>query len=201
MEAELTQNLEDDARTALYQASLNGGVSTLNTPNLLTLSRVSFSPFGETPLHIAALLGHLEFCEVLLNKTPSLASELDSEGRSPLHLASAEGHTEVVKALLMTNPDICLCPDRDGKLPLHLAASRGHIGPIEELTSTMPCSIRKMTDDDSVLHLCVKYNHLEALKFLVQSVRGAKQLLPAVDKDGNTVLHLAVRLKEIKVLY
>ncbi|KAJ1387233.1 PGG domain [Sesbania bispinosa] len=184
MEVEFTPNFEEDMKLAFYVALLNG----------------SINAFGETPLHIAALLGHLELCQVLVHINPTLANKVDSEGRCPLHLASAEGHTEVVKALLMTNPDICLIRDKDNNLPLHLAASRGHVATIQELTRTMPCSIHNMTDSGSVLHLCVRGNHMEALKFIVQSVRGAQQLLPAKDKEGNTVLHLAVSLRQIQTI-
>ncbi|KAK7345685.1 hypothetical protein VNO77_16294 [Canavalia gladiata] len=203
MEVKATPTLEDDTIRRLYEASLNGSVSTLNTliqRNPLVLSRVSLSPFSDTPLHIASLLGHLEFCEALLKRKPSFAAEVDSEGRFPLHLASAEGHTEVVKALLLTNPDVCLAMDKDEKLPLHLAAMRGRLGAIQELTKARPDSIQQMIDDGSVLHLCVRYNHFEALKFLVQSVRGDQQFFLAKDKDGNTILHLAVRLKQIKTI-
>ncbi|KAJ1416851.1 PGG domain [Sesbania bispinosa] len=198
-----TRNLEDDTLRALYEASLNGCVGTLNTliqKNPLILNRVSLSSFRETPLHIASLLGHSEFCEALLKRKPSFASEVDSEGRCPLHLASAEGHTEVVKALVRTNPAICLAQDKDGKLPLHLAVMRGRMEAIKELTNARPESIRMLIDDGSVLHLCILYNQLEALKFLLQSVGGDQHFLLAKDKEGNTVLHLAVKLKQIKII-
>jgi len=75
-------------------------VSTLNIlikKDPLILSGVSLYRYTKTPLRIASLLGYLEFCQVLLDKNPSLATELHSEGRCPFHLASAKGHTEVVK--------------------------------------------------------------------------------------------------------
>ncbi|RDX80590.1 Ankyrin repeat-containing protein BDA1, partial [Mucuna pruriens] len=202
MEVNVTPTLEDDPIRTLYEASLNGCVSTLNAliqRNPLILSRVSLSPFSETPLHIASLLGHLEFCEVLLKRKPGLASEADSEGRFPLHLACAEGHIEVVKALLLTNPDVCLAADKDDMLPLHLAVMRGRVGAIQELTRARPDSIHQILDHGSVLHLCVRYNHFEALKFLVQSPTTNQHFLLAKDKEGNTFLHLAVSLKQIKV--
>ncbi|XP_020239125.1 ankyrin repeat-containing protein BDA1 [Cajanus cajan] len=196
---------ENDTITTLYEASINGCVSTLNSliqRKPLILNRVSLSPFSETPLHIASLLGHLEFCEVLLKRKPSLASEADSEGRFPLHLACAEGNTEVVKALLLTNSDACFALDKDDMLPLHLAAMRGRIRAIQELSRARPESIYHIIDNDdgSVLHLCVRYNHLEALKFLVQSATMNQEFLLAKDKEGNTILHLAVKLKQIKTI-
>jgi ankyrin repeat protein len=114
-------------------------------------------------------------------------------------LASAEGHIDIVKTLLMENQDICLIPDKDHKLPIHLAVSGGHVEVIEELKNATPCSIQNISDDGSILHLCVRYNHLEALKYIVLSMSGAQELLHVQDKEGNTILHWAVNLKQIKV--
>ncbi|BAT84811.1 hypothetical protein LR48_Vigan03g180800 [Vigna angularis] len=203
MEVKATPTLEDHTITTLYEASLKGCVSTLQTlihRNPLILNRVSLSPFSDTPLHIASLLGHFEFCEALVKIKPSLVSEADSEGRFPLHLACAEGHSEVVKLLLLTNPDVCYAVDKDDMLPLHLAAMRGRVGAIQELIKTRPDSIHRITDNGSVLHFCVRYNHLEALKFFMQSATMNQEFLLAEDKEGNTVLHLAVKLKQIKTI-
>jgi len=191
----------------LYDASMKGCVSTFNKlvqKDPLILSRVSLCPFTETPLHIASLLGYLEFCQVLLRNSPSLATELDSEGRCPLHLASAKGHTEVVKELLKTNPEMCLVRDKDDMLPLHFAAMRGRVGALKELIKSKPDSIEMVEsgdEDGSVLQLCVRYNHLEALKLLVESLRGDRRFLSVKDKEDNSLLRLAVKCRQIKVLF
>ncbi|KAK7284200.1 hypothetical protein RJT34_18942 [Clitoria ternatea] len=199
--------LQDDVMMKLYEASLTGCVNTLNIlmqKDPLILSRVSLYPFTETPLHIASLLGHVEFCHVLLDKNPSLATEVNSAGRCPLHLASAKGHTDIVKALLVTKPEMCLVSDKDDMLPLHFAAMRGRIGIIKEFIKAVPNSIREMTEtcDGSVLHLCVRHNHLDALKLMVESVRGDRCLLLSTkDREENTILHLAVKRRQIKVRF
>ena len=52
----------------------------------------------------------------------------------------------------------------------------------------------------TVLHLCVKYNQIEALKLLVESLSDEGDFLNSKDHDGgNTILHLAVMLKQTKV--
>jgi len=202
------QKLEDDAMRNLYDASMKGCVSTLNKllqKDPLILSRVSLFPFTETPLHIASLLGYLEFCQVLLRNSPILATELDSEGRCPLHLASAKGHTEVVKELLRTNPEMCLARDKDDMLPLHFAAMRGRVGAMKELIRAKPDSIEEMVEsgdeDGSVLQLCVRYNQLEALKLLMESLKGDHRFLSVKDKEYNSLLRLAVKLRQIKVRF
>jgi ankyrin repeat protein len=193
---------EEENMVALYEASLNGCVSTLNTlirRDPLILYKVSLTSLCETPLHIATLLGHLDFCKVLICKNPKLAEEVDSLGRTPFHLASAEGHTEIVQALLQANVDVCLAHDQDGRIPLHLAAMRGRIDVIEELIIARRESIRVNLDGESVLHLCVRYNHLDALKLLVLSANCEELFLSSKDHDGNSILHLAVMLKQMKV--
>ena len=187
---------------ALYEASFNGRVSTLNTlieEDPLILNKISLSPNLKTPLHVASSLGHLEFCKILLTKKPTLANEADSEGHFPLHLASAEGHAEIVKELLNVNSDICLVLDNDDRIPLHLAVIRGRIGVVEKLIASRRDSIKVKLEDGCVLHSCVKYNHLDALKLLVGSVSVDKQFLVAQDKEGNTILHLAVMLRQFKI--
>ncbi|XP_062159806.1 ankyrin repeat-containing protein BDA1-like [Alnus glutinosa] len=193
----------------LYVASRNGCVSTLTTliqrdPHIL--DRVSLTSFSETPLHIAALLGYLEFSEVLLRKKPKLAEEVDSRGRTPLHLASAEGYTDIVKVLLQANACVgltrgqyfCLVRDQDERIALHLAAMRGRIEIIKMLISAQPESIWVNLNGDSVLHLCVRFNHLDALRVLVESDNGEELFLSSKDHHGNSILHLAVVLKQMK---
>jgi hypothetical protein len=101
--------MEKEIMAALYEASRNGCMSTLTTfiqRDAGIHDRVSLTFFSETPLHLSALHGHLEFSRVLVSKKPTLAKEIDSLGRTPLHLASDEGYTEIVKALLQANTDV-----------------------------------------------------------------------------------------------
>ncbi|KAL5059827.1 hypothetical protein RYX36_031431 [Vicia faba] len=95
----------------------------------------------------------------------------------------------------MANSDICLIPGNDDeKLVIQLEVIN------EELQSAKPCSIQKIGDDGSILHLCVRYNHFEALKYIVQSLSGSKELLHVQDREGNTILHWAVNLKQIQTI-
>ena len=119
---------EDNTIKRLYEASMEGSVAILNSliqKDPLILNKISLTTFGETPLHIAALLGHVNFTRELVAhkpKEPQLAAELDLFKRAPLHLASAEGHAEIVQALMLQqNDNICLAKDQDGRSPLHYA--------------------------------------------------------------------------------
>eukprot|EP00257_Ricinus_communis_P017620 XP_015576097.1 ankyrin repeat-containing protein BDA1 [Ricinus communis] len=192
--------MEDSA--LLYEAAARGCMTTLNTliqKDKLILHRVSLTSFTDTPLHVSALLGHLCFTITILELNPGLASELDFRQRSPLHLASAEGHTEIVKALLRVRDGACLARDQDGRIPLHLAAMRGRIQVIQELVTACPASVSELLDGDTVLHLCVKYNHLGALKLLVLIMEEEDEIVKE-NQEGNTILHLSVRLKQSKTI-
>jgi ankyrin repeat protein len=193
---------EEENMVAFYDASRNGCVSTLTTliqRDARILDRVSLTSYSETPLHFSALHSHLEFSKVLISKKPTLAKEVDSLGRIPLHLASAKGHTEIVKALLQANKNICSAVDQDERIPLHLKTMRGRIEIIKELAIARRESIRVNLNGDSVLLLCLRYNHLDALKLLVESANGDELFFNSKDLEGNSVLHLAVMLKQTKV--
>ncbi|KAH7856420.1 hypothetical protein Vadar_001194 [Vaccinium darrowii] len=192
----------------LYEACLSGSVPVLDSlieEDQFILDRVSsLTGFcNDTPLHLAALRGHLDFTKALLTRKPKLATELDSLRCSPLHLASAEGHVEVVQALLRVNTEVCVARDQNGRIPLHLAAMKGRVEIIRELLGAKPNSIHeKLSTWETVLHLCVKYNKLEALKTLVRYVQSndMESLLNSRDDDGNTILHLAAALKQMDTI-
>ncbi|XP_058005071.1 ankyrin repeat-containing protein BDA1 [Hevea brasiliensis] len=203
----LNTSIEND-QLILYQVSLRGDVPALDAllqQDELILDRVVVTSFHETPLHIAAMRGHLHFARALLSRKPKLAGELDSLCRLPLHLASAEGYTDIVKELITANPDACWARDQDGRITLHLeellgaAAMKGRVDIIKELVSICPESIREKLDyGETILHLCVKYNRLEALKLLVETVRD-DEFVNATDDNGNTILHLAAILKQVQI--
>ncbi|KAF8401047.1 hypothetical protein HHK36_014350 [Tetracentron sinense] len=67
--------------------------------------------------------------------------------------------------------DICLARDQDGRTPLHLAAIKGHVDVLGKLVEAKPIATRILLDRrETILQLCVKHNHLEALKMLVEDV-------------------------------
>ncbi|KAI9119856.1 hypothetical protein K1719_009245 [Acacia pycnantha] len=168
------------------------------------LQRVSSqTTFFETPLHKSALLGYLEFTKTLLARCPKLALELDSFRSTPLHLASSQGHIDIVKELLQACGEACLARDQEHRIPLHYAVIRGRRDVASELIRSKPESLAFHDDKGkNVLHLCVMYNHLEILKELEAFTHyDNNNLLIEGDSDGkNTILHLAVMLKQVETV-
>ncbi|XP_057958382.1 ankyrin repeat-containing protein BDA1-like [Malania oleifera] len=187
----------------LYGAAVEGSVSSLLEllqEDGLILDRVIVNCFSETPLHIAAMLGHADFAKEILRRKPELAGELDSRRSLPLHLASAKGNLEIVEVLLANNPDMCLACDKYGRNPLHLAVMKGRIDVLKELVATKPSAAKVEVDHgESMLHLCVRYNEFEALKLLVKALND-NELVNARDDNENTILHLAVADKQIETI-
>ncbi|XP_019078444.1 ankyrin repeat-containing protein BDA1-like [Vitis vinifera] len=165
----------------LYEASANGSVNSLKqlmAEDPLALARASVTCFDETPLHIAAMLGHLDFAKALVTHKPDMAMAIDLQGRSPLHLASAN----------------------DGRTPLHLAVMKGHVEVTRELVRARPeATGHKLDHGETILHSAVRHNRLGALKRLVESVREA-EFINARDDYGNTVLHTATTLKLLETV-
>lgn len=194
----------------LNQVSINGSVkSFLNllqeNPSILNkFTQSPSSPGSESPLHISALLGHLDLTRELLTRKPELTKSLNPQGLTALHIASAKGHVEIVRELVLADPVSGFVLDLDGRSALHLGAIRGRVGVLRELIRVDPEMARVLTSDgESCLHLCVKYNQFESLKVLVESVEkdGDFGLVNWKDQNGNNVLHLAVANKQIEVKF
>ncbi|KAI3969144.1 hypothetical protein MKW92_029443 [Papaver armeniacum] len=196
----------------LYEASLQGDVTSLTEllkEDPLILERVITGYGNETALHISAMCGHVEFAATILILKPELASEVDSEGFSPLHLASLRKNVDMVRVLLAADPDVCVATDKDGRTPLHLAAMKGLVENMRLLIETQPNAIMILSnEEENILHFCVKHNSLEALKLLIIL---ASRLDPtnedhtsvcvnSRDEHGNTILHLAVARRQIKMI-
>jgi hypothetical protein len=107
---------------AMHIAASYGSLSVVRV--LLAALPGSLSALGHakrTPLHSAALHGHLEVCEFLLGRDadPGLA---DLDGRSPLHHAAAAGYGAVTALLLRKAPHLRTVRDADGCTPHDLSA-------------------------------------------------------------------------------
>nr|DAD21024.1 TPA_asm: hypothetical protein HUJ06_022487 [Nelumbo nucifera] len=189
----------------LRKAALEGSVNSLHgllEEDELILHRASVACPTETALHIASVLGHVDFGRELLCCEPRLATQPDIRRRqTPLHLASANGHLQLVRELLIANPEVCFARDRDGNTPLHLAAIQGRVEVVKELVRMRPQATRMLVDRrQTILHLCVKNDRLDALKLLVNSTGDDYEFVNSKDDDGKTILHLAVADRQIDTI-
>uniref|UniRef100_A0A2N9EXQ4 Uncharacterized protein n=1 Tax=Fagus sylvatica TaxID=28930 RepID=A0A2N9EXQ4_FAGSY len=160
-------------------------------------------PFVNTPLHIAASVGHIPFALEMMRLKPSFAKKLNTDGFSPIHLALQKGETQMVSRLLQVDGDLVRVKGCEGITPLHCAArTNDHIDVLAKFLLLCPDSIKDVTvQNETALHIAMKHDNLEAFKFLVRWLRENRikndefwesKILNWEDNDGNTVLHLAV---------
>ncbi|KAM7503237.1 hypothetical protein LguiB_002141 [Lonicera macranthoides] len=184
---------------------MSGNIDTLKTliqNDQLIPDRVLATSFNENPLHVAALRGHLDFVRILLIHKREFANALDAFRRSPLHLASDGGYIEIVCELIKTNPKVCHFRDQDGKVPLHYVAFQEHVSIINVLIQVKLELLREIFDNrEMLLHFCVKYNCIEALKFLMKWLADIsdRAFINTKDDCGNKILHLAVIRKQFQI--
>ncbi|XP_027182396.1 serine/threonine-protein phosphatase 6 regulatory ankyrin repeat subunit A-like [Coffea eugenioides] len=163
---------------------------------------------GRNPLHLAAVYGRLEVLQELLyagsqvNSAHSMCLARDRDGRNPLHLAAMYDRLEVLQALLDAGSQansahpMCLARDRDGRNPLHLAAMYGRVAVLQVLIRVgFQAALEKTDGGGTILHLCIIYNQLEALKMLVDILKHP-EFENTKNEDGMTILHLAMYYKQ-----
>ncbi|CDP08310.1 unnamed protein product [Coffea canephora] len=187
----------------LCDAALEGDVTAicqLLQDDPLALAKAALKCEDKNPLHIAAILGHVDFVKAILQVDFAYIMCLarDQDGRSPLHLAAMYGRLEVLQELLDAGSQansahsMCLARDRDGRNPLHLAAMYGRVAVLQVLIRAgLQAALEKTDGGGTILHLCVKHNQLEALKTLVDIVK-YPEFVNAKNEDGMTILHLAI---------
>ncbi|XP_022925437.1 ankyrin repeat-containing protein BDA1-like [Cucurbita moschata] len=194
------------SKQLLYEASKIGSIQSLETliqNNSNIIQRVLISSYNiETPLYVSVLHCHLEFTQFLLNLMPELAGEVGALQRTPLHLASENGTVEVVQALLEKNTSTYIVRDLNGLIPLHHAVVNGRIDIMQRLINVRPQSLwMKHHNDETVPLLCIKHNHLEALKLLIIMIEDPQThgFLNEHDVNENTILDFSMMLRHIEV--
>ncbi|RWW64487.1 hypothetical protein BHE74_00028273 [Ensete ventricosum] len=146
---------------------------------LLHKQAIAVAHLSDSPLHIAASLGHSDLVREILAVNPELAHGRNRAGLSALHLAAAQGHLPVVKELLQhaAAARLCLATDNDGFMPAHTAALQGRLDVLTVLLDACPESARAVTSQDE-----------------------KDELLNSGDAKGNTILHLAVARKQLQTV-
>ncbi|XP_040370614.1 ankyrin repeat-containing protein At2g01680-like [Rosa chinensis] len=185
--------LNHEMQTAFYIACSCGNVDVVkymvNQPGVLDFEQHEAS----SPLHHSIAEGYdVDIVKTILEACPQFAWKFDNNGYLPLHLACEKGQVEIVKTLLRFNPNLSLEHNRYRYTPLHVAAMNGQIQILEELLLWSPGSLKVCTGNgENVFHLSVRFNRYDVFTSLAKNYNRTS-LLNQADKQGNTVLHLAV---------
>lgn len=117
---------------ALHRSAADGRVDTVKeavekNPQLVKSRDAS----GYTALHHAAIGGHADVVQVLLDSGADINAR-GSGGETPLLLAAAKGNLEVVELLVKNGADVNK-PGADQRTPLHKAAMAGDLDTVKAL--------------------------------------------------------------------
>ncbi|XP_030931038.1 ankyrin repeat-containing protein BDA1-like [Quercus lobata] len=117
----------------------------------------------------------------------------------------------MVSRLLQVDGDLVRIKGREGITPLHYAVVvDDQLDLLAEFLSICPDSIEDVTTrNETVLHIALKYNKLEAFKFLVEWIRQKRsknsifwerKILNWKNEEGNIVLHIAISKNQPKAV-
>jgi len=168
------------------------------------LEDIDSIPFVETPLHVAARAGHIEFVNEIMTLKPSFSWKLNLQGFRPVHLALEHDHTTLVYHLIEMDKELVRAKMRGGLTLLHLASQSGDIKLLNVLLKACPDSVKDLTvRNETVLHLAVIHDRFEAFEFLLRWLKintvGLQTILKQGDVEGNTILHIAATKDDTKV--
>ena len=184
--------VDDQGRSALFKAVAHGQSSVagyLLRAKGKELLRLKEIPWGDTPLHKAASLGHTTIMEQLLAYSPDIEDQ-QKEGKTALFLAAEWSREEAVEVLLDHGAQTFTQRDLKGT-PLHTAVKSNEIEVLKRLLKAHDagkCLEHKNVWGDTPLWLALYHNHPEYAQILLD--QGAS--LHVANNEGNTVLHVAV---------
>jgi hypothetical protein len=98
-----------------------------------------------TPLHFAALIGHVEIARLLLQNGAEVNAK-NIVGSTPLHWAAIQGHVDILHLLVENGADL-EAQNNSGWRALHNAAYNGHSPFIQELISRYHVDINARLND------------------------------------------------------
>ncbi|EOY18334.1 Ankyrin repeat-containing protein, putative [Theobroma cacao] len=169
------------------------------------LRKVNEMQFIDTPLHIAAAEGCIDFAMEIMILMPSFARKLNQEGLSPIHLAVEKGHKELALHLMENDKNLVRVKGKQGETPLHHAITREqNLDLLARFLEACPECVQDMTTtNQTALHIATGNNRLEALELLCLRLRKSdycEDVVNQKDRNGDTALHIAVRNNQPKML-
>ena len=160
--------------------------------------------YGCTPLHLAAIYGHISICKMimanLVEKNPTNSSRY-----TPLHGAAAGGHLQIFKFIIKSkNPK-----DINGYSPFDIAAAYGHFSIccailkysqiVEDLSRFVQQSIasKQTLHFPTPFHLAAANGHTRIYQLMINKIgKGGNSL---INSRPQIPLHLAAQYGHLNV--
>ncbi|TYZ61590.1 hypothetical protein PybrP1_003466 [[Pythium] brassicae (nom. inval.)] len=156
---------------------------------------------GHTPLHVAAIHGHVAIISLLIESSADPFAESGGQVSVP-HLAAAAGRLAVLQYLVDNGLARDLDCEADGVTPLSLAAAAGHLEVVAFLLQWQ--DERGGADDELKLALradaltcAIEGSHVEIVKLLCEQGRASIDMLATKD---TTALHIAAAIGSAEIV-
>ncbi|XP_013386790.1 transient receptor potential cation channel subfamily A member 1 homolog, partial [Lingula anatina] len=182
---------DKNEKTAIFWAAENNHVSCLQV--LLKNPKVTKlidepDRYGNTPLHIAAQLGHIN-CVKLLMEHNAMVDDKNEDEQTPLHLAAMYDQPLVVRELVNKQKTIIYDGDEDSNTALHLAALAGHQRVMDVLLDLGAGVETRNAKGWTALDCAAYMGKVKAAETLLK----AHSPIDPLDKEKVTPLHLAAK--------
>ena len=154
-------------------------------------STIKTTKTGANPLHSAAINGHLDIIEYLMQKFGQALNIPDIIGDTPLHMAADVGQAEACRVLLKYSNRELTLKNFLRLTPLECSVLKGCLQVFELLTNYTDGEINKTWDfgQTTSLHLAAHGGYTHLCKFILDRMNGNKN---PQDQNGLTPIHNAV---------
>lgn len=145
-------------------------------------------PFNDQEIMGAIKTGNLETISALFAEKNLQLDIVDGKGNTLLHYAAQYGNDKLV-AEICASADLSYIDkvNNNGQNALHIAAQAGKLAVVQKLQQYN--ANEKDANDNTLLHFAIYSRDLDLIKYLL-----AKSNVHAVNKKGETPLHIAARL-------
>jgi len=140
---------------------------------------------GETPLLVAAQLGHLAVIKYLVQQG-AYKNNARVDGVTALLMAANKGHFQVVRYLVEQGADKEKAMDT-GETPLYIAAKKGHLVVVQYLTEQGADKDKAEEDGFTPLYIAAQQGHFAVVQCLVEQGADTDKAI----NDGGTALFVA----------
>ena len=147
-----------------------------------------------TPLHLAALQGHLDVVKLLLIEYKANAEATTQNGSTPLHIAAQYGHLGLVEFFLEQKANIEAAVS--GYTALYIACHEGHLDVVKLLVKQKANIEAAGLDGVTPLSIAAGKGHLDVVKLLIEH----KANIEAAGHIGGRPVHMAAQGDHLDVV-
>ncbi|XP_059627050.1 uncharacterized protein LOC132269831 [Cornus florida] len=170
--------------------------------------KCSQSSWGNNPLLVALSHDNIDRAKNLIRVNPELSSRrISAHGYTTMHLICEVADGPTVKELIgEVQPDfLCSLRDLERGTLLHFAAEKGKEVVLRALLTRCPNSIQELNlRAETPLHVALQNGQIGCFFVLVKQLQNLHfhwmDLLNRQDYKGNTVFHIAILRKQVKVV-